>query len=116
MLYAPFLRSTPKTAPCWKMDNNISWGAVLLPLTLPSPIFEIHNCSKLVLGGEAPGLLTTLSASPTCLLVLTSRGVRKRERIAARCIMVNPSVVLPLTIANCYWSGSELDDSRLRCR
>lgn len=87
--YAPFLYSLPKPEPCL-----IALFTALSYLRSLFFLFRVHNCFNLVLAWETPELLTTLSASPTCLLVLTSRGVCKRDRIAARCIMVNPSVVL----------------------
>lgn len=54
--------------------------------------------------------LTILSASPTCLRMLTSR-LRSLDLIAA--FSANPWG-FPLMAANCYCRGSELEDNLLR--
>lgn len=61
-----------------------------------------------------PPSLTILTASPTCLLTLTSLPFNL-ERIIA--IMVNPwGRCSPLMTLSCYCSGSEDEESRFRCR
>ena len=80
-------------------------------LVIPKNAAGYSSC--LVSSDGISSSFTMDAVSPTCFLVLTSR-FRNRDRIAASFI-VNPWV-LPLMTASCYCSGSELDDSLLRCK
>ena len=59
-------------------------------------------------------VFTILAASPTCFLVLISRLLSLDLIVSAR-IKGTPAV-LPLIMANCYCRGSELDESRFKCK
>lgn len=90
----------------------------LFERALPTPkkagdSIATHHISSGASGMASPSSCTMFSASPTSFRILTWRP-RNRSRIAVRA-MVNPWG-FPLMTANCYWRGSELDESRLRWR
>lgn len=76
----------------------------------PPPPFHHSRSSSSTLA--APSTFTIPSASPTCRRILTSR-LRSCDRIADN--IVNPRAFSLMT-ADCYCSGSDEDESRLRCR